>query len=200
MLSPGKLFAVLPLACFLMAQTTVVDQIKKLPSPEGAPALATKLLQESRSAAAAAVTVWIGSDPASREKARAVLNEMEEVALRPLLNASGKLTAQDQVWRMTMVVETLGDLRRDAAGMLNRQLTNKQLVPEHKATPGVEGREPPRRVCDEAYMLMSQLVAASPGSEDFLLRMRQFLQLPEARRDVEIQRARESAAWRSLSK
>lgn len=81
--------------------------------------------------------------------------------------------------------------------MLDRQLTNKQPVPL-PSMPGAEERNPPRRVCDEAYMLMSRLTAIDPQSEAFVLRMRQFIRMAEPGRDAEIQRARKSIAWRSF--
>jgi len=197
MSSLGKLAGLVSIACVLMAQTSVDKQIKQLPSPDQSSVLAAKLLHEARAPAISIVEVWLRGDPASREKARAVLNDMEEAALNPLWNVKTPLAPEDQVWRMTMVVETVGDLRRSAAGMLAQQLSNKQPAPVPTAE-GVEEREPPRRVCDEAYMLMSRLVANDPQSEDFLLRMRQFVHLPEARRDAEIQRARQSVVWRQL--
>ena len=122
---------------------------------------------------------------------------MEEAALDPLLKADGELDPDEQVWRMTMVVETIRDLRRSAASLLDRQLTNTQPAP-FPAMPSAEERDPSRRVCDEAYLLMSRLTVTDPNSEAFLLRMRRFSRMPEPARDAEIQRARKSAAWRGL--
>jgi hypothetical protein len=45
---------------------------------------------------------------------------------------------------------------------------------------------------------MSRLMANDPKSEAFLLKIRQFQQMAEAARDAEIQRARQSTAWRTL--
>jgi hypothetical protein len=175
----------------LIAQLSVVQQIERLPSPAAAPQLGAKLLDESRSPASAAVEAWRGGSGPSRQKARAVLNEMDEATLHPLLTLAGKLPPDDQVWRMTMVVETLGDLRRDAAQMLDAQLDNKEPAP-------VTPPEVPHRVCDDAYLLMNQLAAANPESPEVLLHAREFLRLSNAARDAEIRRARQSAAWRSL--
>jgi hypothetical protein len=159
--------------------------------------LGAKLLEESRAPAAAVAAVWQTGDAAVRQNARTVLNEMEEAALDPLLKVNGNLDPAEQVWRMTMVVETIADVRKNAAAMLDRQLTSKQLAPLPSIL-GAEERDPPRRVCDEAYILMSRLTAVDPKSEAFVLRMRQFRRMPESGRDAEIQRARHSAAWRSL--
>ena len=180
-----------------VAHQDVAQQIGQIPTPGRAEALGAKLLKESRAPAAAAATVWQTGDPAVRKTARIVLNEMEEAALDPLLKANGNLDPAEQVWRMTMVVETVGDLRKSAATMLDRQLNNKQPAPL-PSMPGAEERGPSRRVCDEAYILMSRLATADPQNEAFLLRMRQFSRMPEPGRDAEIQRARQSAAWRIL--
>lgn len=189
--------APLALASIAAAQQDVAGQIRQLPSPARAEALGAKLLQESRAPAAAAAAVWQTGDTLVRQNARTVLNEMEEAALEPLLKANGNLDPAEQVWRMTMVVETLGDLRKSAAAMLDRQLTNQQLAPLPSLV-GAEGHDPPRRVCDEAYVQMSRLTAADSQSEAFLLRMRQFMRMPEPGRDAEIRRVRQSAAWRNL--
>jgi len=189
--------ALLPFAFIAAVQQDVARQIQQLPSSARAEALGAKLLQESRAPAAAAAAVWQTGDPPVRRNARIVLNEMEEAALDPLLKATGNLDPTEQVWRMTMVVETIGDLRKSAAAMLDRQFTNTQPAPL-PSIPGAEERDPPRRVCDEAYILMSRLTAAEPQSEAFLLRMRQFMRMPEPGRDAEIRRARQSAAWRNF--
>jgi len=179
------------------AQQDVARQIEQLSTPGRAEALGAKLLKDSRAPAAAAAEVWRSSDSAVRQNARIVLNEMEETALDPLLKANGKLDPAEQVWRMTMVVETIGELRKSAAAMLDRQLTDKQAAPP-PTMPGAEQREPVRRVCDAAYLQMNRLLAIDPESEAFVQRMRQFMRMPDSARDTEIQRARQAAAWRSL--
>jgi hypothetical protein len=199
---PVRWIALLPFAWICSgqqdpAQQDVARQIGQLASPGRAEALGAKLLRESRAPAAAAAAVWQTGDQAVRTNARIVLNEMEEAALDPLLKANGNLEPNEQVWRMTMVVETIGDLRKSAAVMLDRQLSNKQAAPLPSMV-GAEGHDPPRRVCDAAYVQMSRLTAADPHSEAFVLRMRQFERMPEAGRDAEIQRARQSAGWRNL--
>ena len=195
----ARWIALLPLAWAAAAQPDIAQQLRQMPSSGGAEALGGKLLQESRASALSVAAAWQSGDPALRQKARLVLNEMEEAALNPLLNAKGSIDPAEQVWRMTMVVETIGDLRRSAAAMLDRQLGNKQPAPL-PAIPGAEGHDPARRICDEAYIQMSALTAADPKSEAFLARMRQFGGQPEAARDAEIRRARQSAAWRALLK
>src|SRR4051812_34374469 len=99
--------------CF--AQQEVAQQIGQISSPGRAEALGAKLLQQSREAAAAAAAIWQSGDPAARKNARIVLNEMEEAALDPLLKAKSNLDPAEQVWRMTMVVETVWELRKSAA-------------------------------------------------------------------------------------
>jgi|GEM_PF-1799788 len=178
-------------------QTDIAQQIRQQPSSGRAEALGGKWLEESRTAAAAAAVVWRTGDAAERRKARLVLNEMEEAALPPLLKTEGDLDPDEQIWRLTMVVETLGELRKSAAVMLDHQLSNKQPAPL-PSIPGAEGKPPARRVCDEAYVLMSRLATAGPLSEAVLSKMRQFQRLPESERDAKIQRARQTTAWRSL--
>jgi hypothetical protein len=180
-----------------VSRQDVAQQIRQVASPGLAEALGAKLLRDSRAPGAAAATTWQTGDPAARRNARIVLNEMEEAALDPLLKANGNLDPAGQVWRMTVVVGTIADLRKSAAAMLDRQLSNKQAAPLPSMV-GAEEREPPRRVCDEAYVQMSRLIAADSQGEGFVLKMNQFRRMPEAGRDAEIQRARQSPGWRSL--
>jgi hypothetical protein len=190
--------ALLPLLAAATAQQQdVAQQIQQLASPGKAEALGAKLLREARGPGATVAAVWQSGDAAARQNARTVLNEMEEAAIPPLLSANGNLAADDQVWRMTMVVDTLADLRKNAAALLDRQLMNRQAAPR-ASMPGAEESEASRRVCDEAYIQMSRLMAVDPKSEAFLLRMRQFRRMPEAGRDAEIRRARQAVGWRGL--
>ena len=190
--------ALLPLVAVSTAQQQdVAQQIQQLSSPGRAEALGAKLLRDARGPGAAVAAVWQTGDAAARQNARTVLNEMEEAAIHPLMSANGNLAADEQVWRMTMLVDTLADLRKNAAALLDRQLTNKQPAPR-PSMPGAEESEASRRVCDEAYIQMSRLMAVDPQSEAFLLRMRQFRRMPESGRDAEIQRARGSVGWQSL--
>ena len=162
----------LPFACIAAAQQDVAHQIQELPSPSHAQALGAQLLQQSRTPAAAAAVVWQTGDPSARRNARTVLNEMEEASLDPLLHAKGALDPIEQVWRMTTVVETLGDLRKSAATMLDSLLVDKRPALLANMDRG-EGRAPFRRVCDEAYVQMSSLTATDPHTEDFLRRIRE---------------------------
>ena len=122
--------ALLPLVMVSTAQQEdVAQQIQQLSSPGRAEALGAKLLRDARGPGAAVAAVWQSGDATERQKARTVLNEMEEAAIHPLLSANGNLAADDQVWRMTMVVDTLADLRKNVAALLDRQLTIKQSAP-----------------------------------------------------------------------
>ncbi len=201
-MSMVKWIALLQFAWICSAQQNaappdVARQVAELASPGLAEALGAKLLGQSRAPGAAVAAVWETGDPAVRKNARTVLNEMEEGALNPLLKAREGLDPAEQIWRMTMVVETIDHLRKSAAVMLDRQLGNKQPAPLPSMV-GAEGHDPPRRVCDEAYVQMSRLIAADPQSQAFILRTNQFRHLPDAAKDAEIQRARQSAAWQSL--
>jgi hypothetical protein len=198
MAAMGMSASLVPLMCLQLAQSSVSQQLAQLPSAEQSSAVSERLLLESRAPAAATVKVWLEGDRSSREKARAVLSDLEEAALDPLLKVQRPLTPEDQVWRLTMVVETVSNLRQSTVRVLAKQLSNTQPVPV-PTSEVTEEREPPRRVCDEAYMLMSRLLAPNPQSVDFVLRMREFVRLPVTRRDAEIRRVRQSSASRGVS-
>src|SRR5690242_1900453 len=116
----ARWIVLLPFACVAAAQQDITLQLEQLPSSGSAEALGAKLLKDSRASAAAVAAVWQSGNPGLRQKARLVLNEMEEAALYPLLKTQGRLDPAEQVWQMTMVVETIAELRKSAAAMLDR--------------------------------------------------------------------------------
>jgi len=148
-----------------------------------------------RHADAADIVGDVGKEEGERRKARAVLNDLEEQALPVLTNLRG-LRPEDEVWRLRMLTEEVGEWRRKAARVIDGQLENRDLVPRSGRRVG-EGKSPERRVCDEAYGAMVELLRGREAEE---VEMRSYWEAEAAmvRRDGLIRTARAGAGWKGL--
>jgi hypothetical protein len=190
------LFVIVLFLPVIMSAQTLSDEIRKLPSPERAQELGKQLLRDMRQTALEVAVLLNVPDAAVVANARAVLNEMEEAALTPLLQEQRELTAGDDAWRLTMVVETTLELRKAAARLIESRLGDTRAAPQASGRVPEEP-EPPSRVCDDAYLLMQRLLASRSESQ-MALESRRFLRLTEARRNMEIRAARQVPGWRRL--
>ena len=177
----------------VLAGQTPGEEVKALGDPGQGPVLAGRWLAEGR-VRAAAVGVLLGSgEESERRKARAVLNDLEEQAL-PVLTGLRGLRPEDEVWRLRMLAEEMGEWRRKAARSIDAQLGNRASVPRSGRRVG-EGKAPERRVCDEAYAAVVELLR---GREAMEREMRGYWEGPVAQRDGLIQTARAGAGWKEL--
>jgi hypothetical protein len=169
------------------------EQVKALGSPGQAPALAQQWVRESRDRVDAVGGLLATGAAADQRKARGVLNDLDELVLPWLIEAKA-LRPADEAWRLRTLAEEVGELRRRAAQTIDRQLNNPAPLPRDPRAVSEEV-EPVRRVCDEAYRSMLELLQG-PANVDRDMRL--FLQLPVPRRDTTIRTLRQSGAWRAL--
>lgn len=169
------------------------DEVKALGNPGQAPVLAQRWVEESRRRVQAVGEVLASENLQERRKARAVLNDLEELVL-PWLTSTQKLRPEDEAWRLRTLAEESSNWQRKAAQAIERQLANRTRLP---VDPEARSEEPPPtlRICDEAYRAMLILLQ---GNEVADRNMPSYLQSTEARRDVLIQSQRQSASWRKL--
>jgi len=176
-----------------LARQTPGEEVRALGDAGQGPVLAGRWLAEGR-VRAAAVGVLLGSkEEGERRKARAVLNDLEEQALPALTGLRG-LRPEDEVWRLRMLTEEVGEWRRKAARVIDAQLENRDLVPRSGRRVG-EGKSPERRVCDEAYSAMVELLR---GREAMEVEMRSYWEAAMVRRDGLIRTSRAGAGWKGL--
>jgi hypothetical protein len=182
--------------CFfgLFAQTPA-DKVREMTSPQQAPALSRSLLETSRQSITQIAALLNSNNEIDRANARAVLNYLEELALPALAETKG-LRPEDEVWRVRTMAEIAIDVRQLAARAIDAQLRNCSIVPaDPRAVSEVnEGR---RRVCDDAYLAMMELIGGKSVAARDLAAAR-FLGAPEERRDAQIRISRQAPAWREL--
>ena len=176
-----------------LAGQTPGEEVKLLGDPGQGPVLAGRWLAAGRVRAAAVGGLMGSGDEGERRKARAVLNDLEEQAL-PVLTGLRGLRPEDEVWRLRMLTEELGEWRRKAARLIDAQLVNREWVPRSGRRLG-EGKSPERRVCDEAYGAAVELLR---GREAMEAEMRGYWESTMMKRDGLIRAVRAGVGWRQL--
>jgi hypothetical protein len=153
---------------------------------------------KARETTYAAVTLWTEPESKMSAKAASLLADIDDLAIVPLLDAPELTDVSQRVWLLETVVAAQLELRDKIVTKLEKMLDDKSMVPLPKDTGPVEEPPPPRRVCDEAYVLMRRLVNFDEGKTTHYMNVEAFLNLPNAKKDVEIRKARESRTWTQL--
>lgn len=156
------------------------------------------IVDKARESARAAVDIWIGPDVTMAEKAAYLLIDMEDLAIIPLLEAPDTLTNTQLAWLLRVVVNAELRIRNVVVAKLDEMLDDKSNVPLPKDEEPIEEPPPPRRVCDEAYVLMRQLINFGETEETYYMNVEAFLNLSDNEKDVEIRKARDSRIWSQL--
>jgi hypothetical protein len=188
----GKLTIYNKEAAFILRELGPEDdeELQKLGS-----AVSERSLKEPR----AMVKALHSADEEDFLKAATVLLSMEDVALRPLLEALSPDVPERRVWDMQAIVDLQLKNRVRIAKALESMLDDKRPIPPPETPPSVEEKPIPRRVCDEAYMMLRKLLAFEETEEEQFFNADSFLNKSDVERDAEIRRARTSKRWTPLA-
>ena len=183
-----------------MTQNELVEAMRRLSPSQRAElsALAKSVVRDSRALPRAAAAHLSDPDPNLAGNAMSLLIDTEDLATVPMLEAPEPQDAYDRVARLTVAVDSQVELRRTIADRLKQMLDDKRPMNYEKG-PIVEEATPQSRVCDEAYVLLRRLLNATEDREKQDSNARIFLRLPEARKDIEIRKARSSQRWTDLA-
>ncbi len=133
------------------------------------------------------------------QKAAAVLQSLGSVAYPTLLESLDRSKPEDYVWE----IQLLADIEADSRGRLLRELeavlADKRDVKQPDLGPGVEEKPIPRRVCDEAYLLLRRMLIAGESEDAQYLGERAFLNREDKEKDQEIQRYKQTRKWVPLT-
>ena len=153
---------------------------------------AVSLASRARAAAlvlpAQAVELAAGAQGDRAAQARVLVGRLEELAAGPLLDAA-PADASTAVWMTATAAAAVVGLRSRVALRLQPMLADRRLLPSPPADPRVEEPVRPRRVCDEAYLMLRELLNTGESRTAFVMDRWAFLRLPEPERDAEIARA-----------
>lgn len=147
----------------------------------------------------AVVKVLHSADEDDFLKGAAVLLSMEDVALKPLLDTLSPDVPERHVWDMQVIVDLQLKNKMRIAKALENMLDDKRPVPRPETPPSVEEKPIPRRVCDEAYLMMRKLLAFEETEEEQFFNADEFLNKSDGEKDAEIARAKTSKRWAPLA-
>jgi hypothetical protein len=176
-----------------MTRDGLLDQLRPLDEPK-VKALASSLLRTAREAPQTAIEVSLGDDESASIKARRLLLGMEDLAIVPLVEAPSSPAVEDRMFMIKRAVEAEIALRRKVIARIDALLDDRSPVPVTISGP-IEVKPPPRRVCDEAYLLMRRMVHFGEAQTEAAVDADMFLKAPDEFKNAEIRRARASSTW-----
>jgi hypothetical protein len=133
------------------------------------------------------------------KKASMVLMSIGDLSITPLIDSLNSDNADNYVFETDIALSLHLQNRNKITGIINSMLLDKRLLkgPELKGV--VEEKSVPKRVCDEAYLMLRKLLAHKEDEELLMTNERMFLNMSNGERDKEIDRLKSSGEWISLS-
>lgn len=156
--------------------------------------LVESIKAEAREAPRVVIRLWLGGQPDS-EKAALVFAKLDELVLDPVLEAFDQCTPVQQLWLMSIAVDSQVELRERLVAKLIPLLDDKSFLPDTGSEEAAEDETPPQRVCDEAYLLIRRLLKFNEDEVNYALNESEFLELPDQEKDEEIAKAMASKTW-----
>ena len=129
-----------------------------------------------------------GADAARVLAARHLVGELDDLTVGAILDAVSPSSVEHQVWRLGTAVAAIVSLRARAAERLRGALGDRRRVPIEPYPPHIEEQPYPRRVCDEAYLMLRELLHLGESRGGFALEVRAYLRLADDEKDAEIAR------------
>lgn len=176
-----------------MKQKNWVEENLRRSSDDQVSGIADTLEKDLREPVRSATQLWMSPDAAMSGKAMALLLGVDDLAIVPLMEIDPP-TPADKVWAMRMAVDAELALRKKMVAKVDVLLDDKTPIPMAKP-PRAERVPPPRRVCDEAYLLMRRMVHFGEDPITAQAEASYFLDLTDAEKDAAIRKARSSGMW-----
>jgi hypothetical protein len=176
-----------------MTRDRLLEQIRPLDQAQ-VEALASSLALAARAAPQAAVELSLGADEDASIKAKRFLLQMEDLAIVPWLEAPNPASPEHRVLVIAQSVDAELALRRKVIARIDKLLDDRTPVAVRTTGPA-EQKPPRRRVCDEAYLLMRQMVHFGEPPMEAGVQASMFLNAPADFKDAQIKKARASNVW-----
>jgi len=162
-------------------------------------ALIRQVVDEARAPLEAVGEVWATHSGDERRKAACVLRALEELGIRAWLNRFGQVPATERLEAAEAVIDSYRVVQERLTNALRPLLDDTTPLPL-PAWPGpIEERRPATRVCDEAYLLLRQLLKADERQMTALESERAFLLQTDPERDRTIRRYKDKQEWADLT-
>jgi hypothetical protein len=173
-----------------MESPTLSEMLKRVDKtqPGSMDAFAARLLDKVREDPRGIVATAVSKDHDSALRARETLLRLEDTIIWPASHAGAGVDVADRLWLAGSAVRAEVQLRRDLAVTLEKLIADTTLLPDDRPAGIAEGSSPPTRVCDQAYLLLRELIHATEGGYNGMLNRDRFLANPFDDRDVELKK------------
>jgi len=181
-----------------MRASQIPNALAAASSADAESALAAEMQELAHSPGEKLVEIWRGNDPELSARALGAMIELEESSVVPLLRSADQLPPEARVQALRVSVESELTLRRRVLKELEAMLDDRRPLPSRPQGAPTERAAPSLRVCDEAFLLIRQLVHFGEEELDSIADGDAFLELPDALRDETIAEARRTRTWNRL--
>lgn len=145
------------------------------------------------------VSLMHSRDSDMANKAFGIALDVGPLALNPILDSLNPDKPKQTVLELRHTLDLVQTDRARLASILNKLMDDKQNVPLPEQPANTEEKLTPRRLCDEAYLMLRRLLSQEESADDQLLNAKLFFELSEADRDKEIAKVRKSKTFSILS-
>lgn len=171
---------------------TKLDDTKTLDSM--AAAILEKSLREPREVVGSVHS----EDLDIRATASSLLLRLGNLVVTPMLDSIDDDIPEDYVWDMQTATKLHLETRSRIVKILEKMLADTRPVQVGNPFAFREQKPTPRRICDEAFLLLRQLTAIAESEEERTFNEEAFLGMEDQERDSEIRRFLQTKIWRSL--
>jgi hypothetical protein len=183
-----------------METKTLESQLKeiKLSDNKKLDSLSKAISEESLKDANELVRILHSGKEDESKKASMVLMSIGDLAVNPMLESLDTKNADNYAWEMDVILSQYLQNRNRIKIVLNSMLLDKRQLKGPYLQGFVEETPVPRRVCDEAYIMLRRLTAFKENEEDLMMSEKVFLDMTDDLKDKEIDRIKSSKEWISL--
>ena len=183
-----------------MESKTLESQIKeiKITDNKKLDSLSNAISEESRKDVNELVRILHSGKEAESKKASMVLMSIGDLAVTPMLDSLDVKNADNYAWEMDIILSQYLLNRNKITIVLNSMLLDKRQLKDPVLEGPLEEKPDPRRVCDEAYLMLRRLTSFNENEEDLMMNEKKFLDMTDDLKDKEIDRIKSSKEWISL--
>lgn len=183
-----------------MESKTLESQLKeiKITDNKKLDSLSNAISEESRKDVNELVRILHSGKEAESKKASMVLMSIGDLAVTPMLDSLDVKSADNYAWEMDIILSQYLLNRNKITIVLNSMLLDKRQLKDPVLEGPLEEKPDPRRVCDEAYLMLRRLTSFKENEEDLMMNEKKFLDMTDDLKDKEIDRIKSSKEWISL--
>ena len=183
-----------------MESKTLESQLKeiKITDNKKLDSLSNAISEESRKDVNELVRILHSGKEAESKKASMVLMSIGDLAVTPMLDSLDVKNADNYAWEMDIILSQYMLNRNKITIVLNSMLLDKRQLKDPVLEGPLEEKPDPRRVCDEAYLMLRRLTSFNENEEDLMMNEKKFLDMTDDLKGKEIDRIKSSKEWISL--